>query len=202
MLWAPFWVFWGSNGWLWGSLEPPLAAQGAQSEIYPICSVPFGSHVRSILEVQNAPKSDESFDGFVSGVFMVLGWVLGPVLRIFSSCLGTFCDMAKTRKIARRVGESTKIEGWGDHKWRPNQKKNTSKTDPKNEAGNHPKMDLKVIRNGAQIGLKRHLKINVFLARFLDPSGNIDGTSRELRVSHFLQPTPQGGAILSKITVQ
>ena len=116
VLWAPFWVFWGSNGWLWGSLGPPLAAQGAQSEIYPIFSLPFGGHFWSILEVKNAQKSDAFFDGFVNGVFVVLGWVLGLVLSIFSSFLGTFCDMAKTRKIARRVGESTKIEGWGDHK--------------------------------------------------------------------------------------
>ena len=83
VLWAPFWVFWGSNGWLWGSLGPPLAAQGAKSEIYPICSRPFGGHVWSILEVKNAQKSNAFFDGFVSGVFVVLGWVLGPVLRIF-----------------------------------------------------------------------------------------------------------------------
>ena len=122
VLWAPFWVLWGSNGWLWGSLGPPLAAQGAKSEIYPIFSLPFGGHFWSILEVKNAQKSGAFFDGFVSGVFVVLGWILGPVLRIFWSFLGTFCDMAKTRKIARRVGESTKIEGWGDHKWRPNQK--------------------------------------------------------------------------------
>ena len=64
---------------------------------------------------------------------------------------------------------------------------------------------------------KRHQQINVFLDRFLEASGNIDGTATGLRrgcggaaggaaaglrVSHFLQPTPQGGAILSKITVQ
>ena len=73
VLWAPFWVFWRSNGWLWGSLGPPLAAQGAQSEIYLIFSLPFGGHVWSILEVKNAQKSDAFFDGFVSGVFVVLG---------------------------------------------------------------------------------------------------------------------------------
>ena len=60
---------------------------------------------------------------------------------------------------------------------------------------------------------KRHPKINVFLARFLEASGNIDGTggklrgrcggaASRLRLSHFLQPTPQGGAILSKSIVQ
>ena len=79
---APFWVLWRSNGWLWGSLGLPLAAQGAKSEIYPIFSLPFGGHFRSILEVKNAQKSGAFFDGFVSGVFVVLGWILGPVLRI------------------------------------------------------------------------------------------------------------------------
>ena len=53
---------------------------------------------------------------------------------------------------------------------------------------------------------KRHPKINVFLGRFSDASGNIDGTAAgprlEPQVSHFLQPTPQGGAILSKNIVQ
>ena len=83
VLWAQFWVFWGSNGWLWGSLGPPLAAQGAQSEIYLIFTLPFGRHFWSILEVKNDQKSDVFFDGFVTGVFVVLGWVLGPVLTIF-----------------------------------------------------------------------------------------------------------------------
>ena len=83
VLWAPFWVFWGSNGWHWGFLEPPWPPKGAQSEIYPIFSVPFEGYFCTILEVKNVPKSDASFDGFVSGVFVVLGWTSGPVLRIF-----------------------------------------------------------------------------------------------------------------------
>ena len=65
----------------------------------------------------------------------------------------------------------------------PKSKKITSKTDPKTEAGNHPKMDQKWRPNGAQMEPKRHPKINDFLARFSDPSGNIDGTARELRGS-------------------
>ena len=63
----------------------------------------------------------------------------------------------------------------------PKSKKITSKTDPKTEAGNHPKMDQKWRPNGAQMEPKRHPKINDFLARFSDPSGNIGGTSTELR---------------------
>ena len=80
---APFLELWAPNGWLWGSSEAPLAAQGTQSEIFPIFSLPFGGHFWSILEVKNAQKSDAFFDGFVSGVFVVLGWILGLVLKIF-----------------------------------------------------------------------------------------------------------------------
>ena len=68
------------------------------------------------MEVKDAQKSDAFFDGFFNGVFVVLEWILGLVLRIFWSFLGTFCDMAKTRKIARRVGESGKMEDWGRRK--------------------------------------------------------------------------------------
>ncbi len=55
--------------------------------------------------------------------------------------------MAKTRKIARRVGESTKIEGWGDHKWRPNQKKSHRKQIPKLKREIIPKLT----KNGGQM---------------------------------------------------
>ena len=63
----------------------------------------------------------------------------------------------------------------------PKSKKITLKTDPKTEVGNHPKIHQKWKPNGVQIEPKRHPKINDFLARFSDPSGNIDGTSTELR---------------------
>ena len=49
---------------------------------------------------------------------------------------------------------------------------------------------------------KRHPKGNVFFDGFSDASGNIDLFAGEPQVSHFLQPTPQGGAILSKINKQ
>ena len=65
----------------------------------------------------------------------------------------------------------------------PKSKKITSKTDPKTEAKNHPKIDLKLTPNGAQMEPKRHQQINDFLAQFSDPSGNIDGISTELRRS-------------------
>ena len=55
--------------------------------------------------------------------------------------------MAKTRKIARRVGESTKIEGWGDHNWRQNQKKSHRKQIPKLKREIIPKLT----KNGGQM---------------------------------------------------
>ena len=106
---------------------------------------------RNIYSGINYPTGDNAaFDGFVSGVFVVLGWILGLVLKIFWSFLGTFCDMAKTRKIARRVRESTKIEGWGDHKWRPNQKKSHRKQIPKLKREIIPKWT----KNGGRMELK------------------------------------------------
>ena len=75
------------------------------------------------------------------------------------------------------------------------------------------KMKPKCSQNEAKMEPARHPKINVFLARFLEASGNIDGASgerrgsvdgasTELRGSHFLQRIPQGGAILSKNIVK
>ena len=52
----------GDRGCLWGSLGAPLAAQGAQSQIFPIFSLPFWDHFGSILEVKTDPKSDTIFD--------------------------------------------------------------------------------------------------------------------------------------------
>ena len=40
---------------------------------------------------------------------------------------------------------------------------------------------------------KRHQQINVFLVRFWNGSGNIDGAAGGLRRGHFLQRIPQGG---------
>ena len=82
-----------------------------------------------------------------SGIFVVLGWILGLVLSIFWSFLGTFCDMAKTRKIARRVGESIKLEGWGDHKWLQRQKNAHRKFNLNLKRKNIPKW----CQNGSQM---------------------------------------------------
>ena len=80
--WAPFWGLWAALGihigglgaplgfifgalgilWrLWGSLGAPLADQGAQSQIFPLFSLPFWAHFSSILEVQIDKKSDVIF---------------------------------------------------------------------------------------------------------------------------------------------
>ena len=60
--WAPFWELWGSRGKFGGSLGAPLAAQGAQSQIVPLFSLPFWSHFGSILEAKTDQKSDAIFD--------------------------------------------------------------------------------------------------------------------------------------------
>ena len=56
--------------------------------------------------------------------------------------------------------------------------------------------------NGAKMEAKGHPIINVFFDGFPKGSGNIDLFATGPRLSHFLQPTPQGGGILSKNIVQ
>ena len=102
-------------------------------------------------------------------------------MEIFWSCFGTFRDMAKSRKFAWRVGESTKIEGWDDHTWRQIQENNASRTGPKTEAQKHPKIEPTLMPHGANIESNSHPKMNVFLARFSDAFENIGGTAREPR---------------------
>ena len=60
---------------------------------------------------------------FVNGFFVDFGLMWAPVLEIFGSCFEIVCDIAKTRKIARRVGESAKMEDWGRRKSYKNQEK-------------------------------------------------------------------------------
>ena len=65
----------------------------------------------------------------------------------------------------------------------PTSKKMASKTCSKTDAKNDAKIDGILKQNGANMEPKRHLKINVFLARFLEASGNIGGASAERRRS-------------------
>ena len=80
---APFLELWGPNGWLWVSSEAPLAAQGAQSEIFRILSLSFGGHFGAIFRAKSASKSDAFFGGLWSGVFRVFGLILALVLARF-----------------------------------------------------------------------------------------------------------------------
>ena len=53
---------WDSSGAFGAPWGPPLAAQGAQSQIIPLFSLPFWAHFGSILEVKIDEKSDMIFD--------------------------------------------------------------------------------------------------------------------------------------------
>ena len=65
----------------------------------------------------------------------------------------------------------------------PKSKKMASKTCSKTDAKNDATIDRIWRPSGAKMEPKRHPKINVFLARFLEASGNIDGASGERRRS-------------------
>ena len=81
-------------------------------------------------------------------------------------------------------------------------KTNASEICSKTVAKNDPKMDRIWMPNGAKMDAKRHQQINVFFDGFPRASGNIELFAGLPQVSHFLQPTPQGGGILSKNIVQ
>jgi len=63
----------------------------------------------------------------------------------------------------------------------PKSKKMASKTCSKTDAKNDANINRIWRPNEAKMEPKRHPKINVFLARFLEASGNIDGASAERR---------------------
>ena len=89
--------------------------------------------------------------------------------------------MAKTRKIARRLHESIKIECSGGRKWHQNLKKWLRKPVQKRMRT----MMSKLTEFGGQMepkwSQKGIRKSMFFLARFLEASGNIGGASRERR---------------------
>ena len=92
--------------------------------------------------------------------------ILGAILERCGVRFGFACDLMKTRKIARRLGESTKIEDLRDRKCRKFPKKNASDICPKTVAKNDPKMEPIWMPNGAKMEAKGHPKINVFLMFF------------------------------------
>ena len=59
--WAQFLGLWDSSGAFGAPWGAPLAAQGAQSQIFPLFSLPFWPHFGSILEVTIDEKSDVVF---------------------------------------------------------------------------------------------------------------------------------------------
>ena len=63
----------------------------------------------------------------------------------------------------------------------PKSRKNASKFALKFEAENHSKIEPTFGQNRAKMELKRHPKINLFLGRFLEASGNIGGIAAGLR---------------------
>ena len=126
--WASFWEFGGLLGAPGGQSGPPWPPKGPNSEI----SHFFPSHFGSILPPFWSVKSVKNPSRFSIDFWMDFGWILAPFWEPFGShfrlFVGTFRDMAKTQKIAPRVGESTKIEDLGGQKWCQNLSKIISKT--------------------------------------------------------------------------
>ena len=142
--WAPFWGLWAPLGLHFGGLGPPwasflglwgfsgafgapwvapLAAQGAQSEIFPLFSPPFLAHFRYILELKTDEKCDMILDAFFDWIWVVFWLIFSIILERFWIDFYIFREFAKTRKIAPRSSESTKIKGLGSRTWHQNQKK-------------------------------------------------------------------------------
>ena len=87
--------------------------------------------------------------------------MLEAILEIFLRCFNNFRGLAKTGKIARRRGESIKMEGWGGQEWHQNQKKTHRKLLQKTKreiipkwSQNGRKMEPKWSQNEAKIGPK------------------------------------------------
>ena len=137
--WAPFWGLWAPLGLHFGGLGPPwasflglwgfsgafgapwvapLAAQGAQSEIFPLFSLPFWDHFRYILEVKTDEKNDMILDAFFDWIWVFFWLIFRIILERFWIDFDLFREFAKTRKIAPRssdsrvwgVGHGTKIK--------------------------------------------------------------------------------------------
>ena len=92
--------------------------------------------------------------------------ILGAILERCCVRFGFVCDLTKTRKIARRVGESAKIEDLRDRKCCKFQKKNASEICPKTVAKHDPNIEPIWMPNGAKMEAKRHPKFIVFFDGF------------------------------------
>ena len=82
-------------------------------------------------------------------------------------------------------------------------KKNASEICLKTVAKNDPNIEPILMQNGAKMGPKRHQKINVFLGRFADASGNIDLFAAGPRLSRechtFSSRPPRAAAYYQRI---
>ena len=139
--------------------------------------------------------------------------ILEAILERFCLCFAIFSGMAKTRKIARRLHESIKIECSGGRKWHQNLKKWLRKPVQKRMRKMMPKFTEfcgKTEPKRSQKGIQKSMFFWLVFWKPLETSGgasgerrgSVEGASTERRGSHFLQRIPQGGAILSKNTVE
>ena len=132
--------------------------------------------------------------------------ILEAILERFCVRFRFVCDLMKTRKIARRRGESIKIEDLRARKCSQSQNKNASEICPKhgseNWSQNGDNLDAKWSQNGGKRAAKRRCFFWCFFGCLWKHRRGRDGASAYPRLSHFLQPTPQGGGILSKNIIQ
>ena len=138
---APFLELWGPNGWLWVSSEAPLAAQGAQSEIFPILFPPIWGSFWDHFPSKKRFKIRCIFWWILEWRFSCFGidfrTSFGEILKLFWYLL-RHCENSKNRTACKRERE---IEGWVGQTCQQNHKKNASKMDPKTKAKNRPNID-------------------------------------------------------------
>ena len=104
----------GALGFSWvpsGVLGGALGRPRGPSPIFSNFSLSFRGHFGSILGVKSNQKSDIIFDCFFDRFWVDFWLILEAILEIFLICFDNFRDIAKTGKIARRRGESIKMEG-------------------------------------------------------------------------------------------
>ena len=100
--------------------------------------------------------------------------ILGATLERFYVHVGFVCDLMKTRKIARRLGESTKIEDLRERKCCNFPKKTHRKYAQKLKRQMIPKWSQVGCQMEPKWRQKGHPIINVFFDGFPKASGNID----------------------------
>ena len=120
-------------------------------------------------------------DAFFDWIWVVFWLIFMIILERFWIDFDLFREFAKTRKIAPRSSESTKIKGLGSRTWHQHQKKTH-----RNLLQN---LKRKIIPKWSQNGSKIEAKLSpkginnsmFCLVRFWNGSGNIDGAATGLR---------------------